>query len=127
MSATALPAAPPTPPVNPDRLMTFVARLRVHTGGALFCSRRVFHERHQLPRLWHRVSLMAIRLALPRRCLPVALLLRGWPGLVRLTNLGISGIADPSDASLPSNKWSAGAGIRVQKADTIRMENLDIR
>ena len=45
----------------------------------------------------------------------------------RLTNLGISGIADPSDASLPSNKWSAGAGIRVQKADTIRMENLDIR
>ena len=50
-------------------------------------------------------------------------------GLVtrRLTNLGISGIADPSDASLPSNKWSAGAGIRVQKADTIRMENLDIR
>ena len=48
-----------------------------------------------------------------------------WAG--RLTNLGISGIADPSDASLPSNKWSAGAGIRVQKADTIRMENLDIR
>ena len=63
-------------------------------------------------------------MALSRRCLPVALL-RGW--LVRLTNLGISGIADPSDASLPSNKWSAGAGIRVQKADTIRMENLDIR
>ena len=51
---------------HPDRLMTFVARLRVHTGGALFCSRWVFYERHQLPRLWHRVSLIAKRLALSR-------------------------------------------------------------
>ena len=48
---------------RPDRLITFVARLftpvAVHTGGALFCSRWIFYERYQLPRLWHRVSLIA--------------------------------------------------------------------
>jgi hypothetical protein len=44
-----------------------------------------------------------------------------------LLNLGISGLADVSDSAIPPDRWSNGSGIRVFKADTIRMENIDIR
>ena len=42
-------------------------------------------------------------------------------------DLGISGLRDGTDAAIGADKWTNGSGIRVQKADTIRMENLDIR
>ena len=40
-------------------------------------------------------------------------------------DLGISGYN--TDATIHQDNFTAGAGIRVVKADTIRMENLDIR
>jgi hypothetical protein len=40
-------------------------------------------------------------------------------------NFAISGVT--SDESMPNNVYSAGSGIRVQKADTIRFDNMDIR
>jgi hypothetical protein len=40
-------------------------------------------------------------------------------------DLGISGFN--TDATIRADNFSNGSGIRVQKADTIRMENLDIR
>lgn len=46
---------------------------------------------------------------------------------IAIRDLAISGLADPTDAPLPNLNYSAGAGIRVQKADTIRFDNLDIR
>eukprot|EP00039_Didymoeca_costata_P000522 m.45970 g.45970 ORF g.45970 m.45970 type:complete len:373 (-) comp10317_c1_seq1:34-1152(-) len=42
-------------------------------------------------------------------------------------NMGISGFLDVSDAMLPPTGYTNGSGIRIQKADTIRFENLDIR
>jgi hypothetical protein len=44
-----------------------------------------------------------------------------------LVDIGISGLLDASDAAIPQDQWTNGSGIRVFKADTIRMENLDIR
>ena len=40
-------------------------------------------------------------------------------------DLGISGFN--TDAAIRADNFSNGSGIRVNKADTIRMENLDIR
>lgn len=36
-------------------------------------------------------------------------------------------MADSSDAPLPDVNYTSGAGIRVQKADTIRIDNVDVR
>jgi hypothetical protein len=36
-------------------------------------------------------------------------------------------IADPTDAALPDVNFTAGCGFRVNKADTIRFDNVDIQ
>lgn len=46
---------------------------------------------------------------------------------IAVRDLSISGVLDADDAALPDANYTAGAGIRVQKADTIRLDNVQVR